>query len=90
MMTATESFHNAVDGYRYTGGKDYNTTRRLFEDAHWALTVTMKMPDLAHGDMREVLGIAGFETWIGEGCTYASAARLIREKLAPVVDGKAA
>lgn len=89
-MSATEVFHNALDGYRYTGGNDYNITRRLFEDAHWVRDISMKMPNLAHGDLRDVLDPAGFETWIGEGCTYTSAARLIREKLAPVVNGKAA
>lgn len=89
-MTATEAFHNALDEYHYTGGTDYNATRRLFEDAHWVRNISAKMPDLAHGDMRDVLNSAEFETWTGEGCTYASAARLIRAKLAPVVNGNAA
>ncbi len=83
-MTATEVFHNALGGYRYGGGS-YDTKRRLYEDAHWVLTINTKVPDLAHGDMRDVLDSAGFRTWTREGCTYASAARLIREKLAPVV-----
>lgn len=89
-MSATEAFHKALNEYSYTGGNDYNIARRLFEDAHWVRDISMKMPNLAHGDLRDVLDLAGFETWIGEGCTYASAARLIREKLAHVVNGKAA
>ncbi|SEO01717.1 hypothetical protein SAMN04488103_110152 [Gemmobacter aquatilis] len=89
-MTATEAFHNALDGYHYTGGTDYNATRRFYEDAHWVLNVGATMPELAHSDMANVLNSAEFRTWTREGCTYASAARLIRAKLAPVVNVEAA
>lgn len=89
-MTATEAFHNALDGYRHTGGTDYNAMRRLYEDAHWVRNISARMPDLAHSDMANVLNSAEFRAWTGEGCTYGSAARLIRAKLAPVVNGKAA
>jgi len=89
-MTAAEAFHNALDEYRYTGGTDHNATLRLFEDAHWVWNISAKMPELAHSDMANVLNCAEFRTWTREGCTYASAARLIRAKLAPLVNGNAA
>ncbi len=89
-MTATEAFHNALNEYRYTGGKDYNLTRRLFEDAHWVRSLNQRLPDFSKSDIESVLDSSGFETWMNDGYTYASAARLIREKLAPIVNGEAA
>lgn len=89
-LGSTGQFHAALVAYVHCGGEDYNTTRRLFEDAHWVRNLNKEMPILATYDMRKALDSDGFKVWMDEGRTYASGARLIREKLAPVVDGEAA
>lgn len=84
---APHQFHAALDAYLHCDGNDYNTTRRLFEDTHWVRNLKKEMPTLAAHDMRKALTPEDFKSWMDEGRTYASASRLIRAKLAPLVNG---
>lgn len=83
-LTAKELFHDMLGAYSHFEGSG-DTTRRLYDAAYHVLGVSESMATYAGSDasydLEQVLSVTEIQTWRNEGCTYASAARLIRAKL---------
>jgi len=92
-LTAKELFHDMLSAYSHFEGSG-DTTRRLYDAAYHVLGVRESMDAYASSDasydLEMVLGGADFQVWRNEGCTYASAARLVRARLIKALNGKVA
>ncbi|SEB41150.1 hypothetical protein [Rhodobacter sp. 24-YEA-8] len=85
-----EHFHEMLEAYIHFAGKG-DTTHLLLDAARHVAFVNEPLHPLARHNVKQVLeAIPAYDALMREGSTYANAARLIREKLTPVVDGEAA